>query len=42
MVLETIFETADGCVALIDFMPIGGVNSSVVRLAAFGDATMML
>jgi GH15 family glucan-1,4-alpha-glucosidase len=32
MVLETIFETADGCVALIDFMPIGGVNSSVVRL----------
>ena len=32
MVLETIFETADGCVALIDFMPIGGLNSSVVRL----------
>ena len=32
MVLETVFETADGCVALIDFMPIGGPNSSVVRL----------
>src|ERR1700730_15107183 len=32
MVLETVFETADGCVALIDFMPIGGANSSVVRL----------
>jgi GH15 family glucan-1,4-alpha-glucosidase len=32
MVLETIFDTADGCVALIDFMPIGGPNSSVVRL----------
>ena len=32
MVLETVFETADGSVALIDFMPIGGANSSVVRL----------
>jgi Domain of unknown function (DUF5911) len=32
MVLETVFETADGCVALIDFMPIGQANSSVIRL----------
>src|ERR1700676_734844 len=32
MGLETIFETADGSVALIDFMPIGGAHSSVVRL----------
>jgi GH15 family glucan-1,4-alpha-glucosidase len=32
MVLETVFATADGCVALIDFMPIGGADSSVVRL----------
>jgi hypothetical protein len=32
MVLETVFETEDGGVALIDFMPIGGANSSVVRL----------
>jgi GH15 family glucan-1,4-alpha-glucosidase len=28
MVLETVFETADGSVALIDFMPIGQANSS--------------
>jgi hypothetical protein len=27
------FETADGCVALTDFMPIGVADSSVVRLA---------
>ncbi len=32
MVLETLFETADGSVALIDFMPIGQANSSVIRL----------
>jgi GH15 family glucan-1,4-alpha-glucosidase len=32
MVLETVFETADGCVALIDFMPIGQANSSVIRV----------
>jgi GH15 family glucan-1,4-alpha-glucosidase len=32
MVLETVFETADGRVALIDFMPIGQANSSVIRL----------
>ena len=32
MVLETVFETQDGRVALIDFMPIGQANSSVIRL----------
>jgi len=32
MVLETVFETADGRVTLIDFMPIGQANSSVIRL----------
>ena len=32
MVLETVFDTADGRVALIDFMPIGGAGSSVIRL----------
>ena len=32
MVLETVFETADGSAALIDFMPIGQANSSVIRL----------
>jgi GH15 family glucan-1,4-alpha-glucosidase len=32
MILETVFETADGCVALIDFMPTGQANSSVIRL----------
>jgi carbohydrate kinase (thermoresistant glucokinase family) len=32
LVLETVFDTADGRVALIDFMPIGGAGSSVVRL----------
>src|SRR5499427_9105496 len=32
MVLETVFETADGRVTLIDFMPIGQPNSSVIRL----------
>ena len=32
MVLETVFETAEGCVALIDFMPMERTNSSVVRI----------
>jgi GH15 family glucan-1,4-alpha-glucosidase len=32
MVLETVFETRDGSVALIDFMPIGRASSSVIRL----------
>ena len=31
MVLETVFETTDGAVAVIDFMPIGRDVSSVVR-----------
>jgi carbohydrate kinase (thermoresistant glucokinase family) len=32
MVLETQFDTADGRVALIDFMPIGQAGSSIIRL----------
>ncbi len=32
MVLETVFDTADGSVSLIDFMPFGRANSSVIRL----------
>ena len=32
MVLETVFETADGRVALIDFMPVGRSNSSLIRV----------
>jgi carbohydrate kinase (thermoresistant glucokinase family) len=32
LVLDTVFDTADGRVALIDFMPIGGAGSSVIRL----------
>jgi GH15 family glucan-1,4-alpha-glucosidase len=32
MVLETIFETAEGRVAVIDFMPIDQPNSSVIRI----------
>jgi len=32
MILETVFDTRDGRVALIDFMPIGSAGSSVVRL----------
>src|ERR1700754_4772363 len=32
MVLETVFETEEGSVAVIDFMPMGEQNSSVVRL----------
>jgi GH15 family glucan-1,4-alpha-glucosidase len=34
VVLETVFETEDGEVALIDFMQIGGPNSAVVRLVS--------
>ncbi len=32
LVLETLFETAAGAVAIIDFMPVGGEHSSLVRL----------
>src|SRR6516225_5121875 len=32
LVLETVFDTADGSVALIDFMPMGRGGSSVIRL----------
>jgi GH15 family glucan-1,4-alpha-glucosidase len=32
LVLETVFNTADGSVALIDFMPMGQGSSSVIRL----------
>jgi carbohydrate kinase (thermoresistant glucokinase family) len=32
MVLETVYDTADGGVALIDFMAIGRPNSSVIRV----------
>jgi GH15 family glucan-1,4-alpha-glucosidase len=32
LILETRFETKDGAVALIDFMPIRGRNSNVVRI----------
>jgi carbohydrate kinase (thermoresistant glucokinase family) len=32
MVLETIFDTADGRVALIDLMPVDQANSSIIRL----------
>jgi carbohydrate kinase (thermoresistant glucokinase family) len=32
LVLETLFDTADGRVALIDFMPIGHAGSSIIRL----------
>jgi GH15 family glucan-1,4-alpha-glucosidase len=44
MVLETVFETADGSVALIDFMPIGQANSSIIRLVQGrrGNVTMRL
>jgi GH15 family glucan-1,4-alpha-glucosidase len=33
MILETEYETDTGAVRLIDFMPLGGPNSSVVRIA---------
>ncbi|WP_274426170.1 glycoside hydrolase family 15 protein [Chelativorans sp. YIM 93263] len=44
MVLETVFETSEGEVALIDFMPPGQLNSSVVRLVEgrSGKVTMRL
>jgi carbohydrate kinase (thermoresistant glucokinase family) len=32
LVLETLFDTADGRVALIDFMPMGRSSSSIIRL----------
>ena len=32
LVLETLFETDDGAAALIDFMPLGGHHSTIVRL----------
>lgn len=32
MILETDFETDEGAARLIDFMPIGGANSSIVRI----------
>jgi len=32
LVLETLFDTADGRAALIDFMPAGRVSSSIIRL----------
>src|SRR5215216_6093183 len=32
LILETRFETADGVVTLVDFMPPRGSNSDVVRL----------
>ena len=30
--LETLFESADGCVAVVDFMPPGKANSSLIRI----------
>jgi GH15 family glucan-1,4-alpha-glucosidase len=32
VVLETLLESADGCVALIDFMPVNQAASSVIRI----------
>src|ERR1700731_2819597 len=32
MILETRYECRDGAVTLVDFMPMGGTHSSVVRL----------
>jgi GH15 family glucan-1,4-alpha-glucosidase len=32
LILETSFETAEGCVALLDFMPIRGRHSDLVRI----------
>jgi len=32
LILETTFETSDGAVVLVDFMPIRGPNSDVVRI----------
>ncbi|WEX11772.1 glycoside hydrolase family 15 protein [Chelativorans sp. AA-79] len=44
MILETVFETPEGEVALIDFMPLGQPNASVVRLVEgrSGKVTMRL
>ncbi len=44
LVLETVFTTEDGEVALIDFMPPNGASSSVIRLVAgrSGRVTMRL
>ena len=44
LVLETLFDTADGRVALIDFMPIGRGGSSIVRLVKglHGRVTMQM
>jgi carbohydrate kinase (thermoresistant glucokinase family) len=44
LVLETLFDTADGRVALIDFMPIGRAGSSIIRLVKGlrGKVTMQL
>src|SRR5205085_867800 len=32
LILETRFETPEGAVTLIDFMPLRGMNSDIVRL----------
>jgi GH15 family glucan-1,4-alpha-glucosidase len=32
MILETTFETADGAAVVVDFMPVGGTNSDLVRI----------
>jgi len=32
LVLETVFETAEGQVAIVDFMPMGAADTSVIRL----------
>src|SRR6266851_8107119 len=32
LILETRFETADGVATLVDFMPLRGSNSNIVRL----------
>src|SRR4249919_161758 len=44
MVLETTFDTADGRVALIDFMPVDQADSSIIRLVEGrrGKVTMRL
>ena len=34
VILETVFETEQGTVALIDFMPVGEPSSSVIRIVA--------
>ena len=32
LILETDFETAEGAVTLVDFMPVGGTNADLVRI----------